>query len=210
MELTARQRMLAFAVTVVVLAGLGFYLLWPGKSHPAARPSPRPVVTSSPRPAPSSTPSIPAADIGSLPSSSVNIYQWLPFTQADLGRAAAIATEFCAYYGTYSYQESTADYVNRLKGLATGQFAQVLAEGYSTQGVASLRQKQKQVSTGSAVIDSLRAFGPSSLTFVVTVTADLSGTQGPGQQSTQYAVTVTNSDGGWLVNDIELASLGNQ
>ena len=44
---------------------------------------------------------------------------------------------------------------------------------------------------------------------MVTVHQKITGTS-PGQQSTQYAVTVSDSSGGWQVNDIELASSGNQ
>jgi len=75
--------------------------------------------------------------------------------------------------------------------------------------VARQRSAQKQVSAGSAVIDALRAFGPSSVTFVVTVDQKITG-KSPSQQSTQYAVTVTDAGGGWQVNDIQLASVGNQ
>jgi hypothetical protein len=96
-----------------------------------------------------------------------------------------------------------------MQGLITSQLAQVIGRAYATPGVAKVRTRQKQVSAGSAVIDSLRAFGPSSLTFVVTIHQKITGTN-PGQQSTQYAVTVSDSTGGWRVTDIELASSGNQ
>ncbi len=203
MDLTSRQRQLVFAVTVVALAALGFFLLRPGTSshHPAHR-----AAAASTPPAPAASP----AQSGSSPatSSRVNIYQWLPFTEAQLARVASVVTQFCAYYGTYSYNESTASYVGRMQGLMTPQLAQVIARGYATPGVAKIRSQQKQVSAGTAVINSLRAFGPSSLTFVVTVNQKITGTN-PVQQSTRYAVTVTDSNGGWQVNDIQLASAGN-
>ena len=47
-----------------------------------------------------------------------------------------------------------------MNGLITGQLATTLQGLYSTPGVAQLRTSQKQVSTGTAVIDSLRTFGP--------------------------------------------------
>jgi hypothetical protein len=95
-----------------------------------------------------------------------------------------------------------------MRGLITSQLAQVIGRAYATSGVARARTQQKQVSAGSAVINSLRAFGPSSLTFVVTIRQKITGRK-PGRQSTQYAVTVTGGSGGWQVNDIELASSGN-
>jgi hypothetical protein len=208
MDLTSRQRQLVFAVTVLVLGGLGFFLLRSGTSaqHPAKPPaSPAAAATTPPAPTPIAT----QTGSSSTTSSQVNIYRWLPFTESQLARASSVVTEFSAYYGTYSYNETTADYIGRMQGLMASQLGQVIARAYSTPGVAKIRSAQKQVSAGSATIDSLRAFGPSSLTFVVTVHQKITGTS-PGQQSAQYAVTVSDGSGGWQVNDIELASSGNQ
>jgi hypothetical protein len=96
-----------------------------------------------------------------------------------------------------------------MNGLITGQLATTLQGLYSTPGVAKLRTSQKQVSTGTAVIDSLRAFGPSSLTFIVTATQRLVSSRGSTNGRTQYAITVTGSGNSWQVNDIQLASAGN-
>ncbi len=205
MDLTSRQRQLVFAVTVVALAALGFFLLQPGSSgqRPAKPAVHRAAAASSP-PAPSPAQS----GRSSTASSQVNIYQWLPFTEPQLASAARVVTEFSAYYGTYSYSESTASYIGRMQSLMTGQLAQAIASAYATPGVASQRKNHRQVSAGSAVIDTLRAFGSSSLTFVVTIDQKITGTS-LSQQSTQYAVTVTDSGGAWQVNDIQLASAGN-
>jgi hypothetical protein len=96
-----------------------------------------------------------------------------------------------------------------MRGLVTSELSTTLARAYATPGVAQQRTQQKQVSTGSAVINSLRAFGSSSLTFVVTVKQAMSAKQGNSQTTGQYAVTVGNSGTNWQVNDIELASAGN-
>jgi hypothetical protein len=214
MDLTSRQRQLVFAITVVALAGLGFFLVHSGiPGHHSPKPSQRPPAAASSPAAPSS-PATPAATptqtgSSSTTSSQVNIYQWLPFTEPQLAKAASAATEFSADYGTFSYRESAAAYTARMQGLITGQLAQVIGRAYATPGVAKIRTQQKQVSAGSAVIGSLRAFGSSSLTFVVTIHQKITGTN-PGRQSTQYAVTVSDSNGGWQVTDIELASSGNQ
>jgi hypothetical protein len=210
MDLSPRQRQLVFAVTVVVLAGLGFFLVRSGTSghHSAPKPS---ASVSAPVPGVSSPAAVPVpsqTSSSSTASSQVNIYQWLPFTEQQLAKAAAVVTQFGAYYGTYSYTESTASYVGRMQGLVTSQLAQVIANGYATPGVAKIRTQQKQVSAGSAVIDSLRAFGSQSLTFVVTVNQKITGTS-PSQQSAQYAIPVTDGSGSWQVSDIQLASAGN-
>jgi hypothetical protein len=58
------------------------------------------------------------------------------------------------------------------------------------------------------VINSLRAFGPSSLTFVATGTQHLTTSKGASSGSAQYAITVTGSGTSWQVDNIELASVG--
>ena len=75
--------------------------------------------------------------------------------------------------------------------------------------MVSTRTSQQQVSTGTAAIVSLRAFGPSSLTFVVNTTQHLVSSHGASNGSAQYAVTLTGSGSSWQVSDIELASAGN-
>ena len=96
-----------------------------------------------------------------------------------------------------------------MNGLITSQLSQTLKNGYATVGVAQTRTRQKQVSSGTATIDSIRTFGSSSITFVVTATQKLTGTQGSTTSSVQYAVTVTGQGGTWQVYDIEPATAGN-
>ena len=95
-------------------------------------------------------------------------------------------------------------------GLVTGQLAGTLRAAYQIPGVAKLRTSQKQVSTGTAVISSLRAFGPSSMTFIVTAGQRLATSRGTSNASTQYAVTVTGSGSSWQASDVELQSAGNE
>jgi hypothetical protein len=68
---------------------------------------------------------------------------------------------------------------------------------------------EKQVSTGRAKINSLRAFGPGSLTFIVTITQKVASTKGSSENTSQFAETVVGGAGNWQVNDIEPASAGN-
>lgn len=213
MDLTSAQRKIAFAVIVLVLAGLGIFLLLPRSSSAGHGAAPRP---STPRPASTQT-VVPAATPATTPLPSgppVNIYQWLPFSQADLTAAAGVVRQFCTDYATYSYTESADRYVGRMRALVTPTLAATLAQDYATPGVAQTRAQQKQSATGSGVITALRAFGPGSLTFVVTLRQKTYSTQRPGKTSASvasgsYAITATQSGGGWQVNDIELASAGN-
>ena len=214
MDLSPGQQKAVFVLVVVVLAALGYWLILPkiDHSHRSAQ-----AVTSPTPSAPGSVPgSVPASQVppGPTPTASpaatgtVNIYSWLPFTQQGLAAAAAVTVKFGADYNTYSYTESPSSYVGTMNGLITGQLATTLQGLYATPGVAKLRTGQKQVSTGTAVIDSLRTFGPSSLTFVVTAGQHLVTSHGTSNTSTQYAITVTGSGTSWQVNDIELSSVG--
>lgn len=216
MDLTPRQRVLAFLGIVVLLGGTGAYLFIPGVRAALGQGSPgsagRPTASahrSSRVPAPSSPPSSSAAPTGSAAPSAPNIYAWLPFSQGDLARAASVTEAFGAAYDTFTYRETAAAYVAAMRNLATSELTGSLARGYSTLGVASQRTRQRQVSTATAVINSLRSFGASSLIFVVTINQRLHTTQGTSQGSSQWAVTVINNGGTWLVNDIEPSQAGN-
>jgi len=211
MDLTAAQRKAVFALIVVVLAGLGVYLFVPGtrgSAAPAASPSPprHSPAASVPSPAaPTASPVPAAAGTPSAP----DIYQWLPFTQSELATAASVTTEFSDAYGTWSYSQNARTYIATMRNLITPELSQLLAQDYSAPGVASQRTRKKQVSAGSAVISSLRTFGPSSITFVVTVSQEITDTSGRSPVTGQYSVTVTSDGSSWQVNDIELASAGN-
>ncbi|HVT67509.1 MAG TPA: hypothetical protein VHF26_07165 [Trebonia sp.] len=212
MELTPGQRRLVFAVVVLALVGLGIYLVTgrgPGGT-PAAAPSSS---ASSPQQTASGVP--PTAVPSATPVSTAGgaeIYQWLPFTPADLSAAAQTTLTFATDYATWSSQESAAAYAAKFSGVVTPPEIATLKYDYGTSGVAGQRTADKQVSTGSGSIDSIRSFGtgPTSITFLVTITQKVSSTQPATTTTPQYAVTVVSSGGSWQVNDIELAQLGNQ
>ena len=211
MELRSGQRKALFALVVAALIALGIYMFVPGAraaragaSTPAAGQSPAPP----PRPAAQTSapaPSTPAPGAATAP----DIYQWLPFSQAGLTSAAAVVTQFGDAYATFSYTENAAAYVRSMQSLITPELAQVLAADYAVPGVASQRNSKKQVSAGTAVIDSLQAFGPSSITFVVTISREITDTSGRSRASARYAVTVTGVGTSWQVNDIEQSGVGN-
>jgi hypothetical protein len=205
-DLSPRQRSAVFAIIVIALAALGYYLVVPAVTHSAGRaraaasPTPAgPVTATTPTPAPTQTAS----------AGGVNIYAWLPFTQQDLATAASVAVQFSVDYNTYTYTETAAAYVAKMTGLITGELATTLQASYSIPGVVSTRTSQQQVSTGTGAINSLRAFGPSSLTLVVNTTQHLVSSHGTSNGSAQYAVTLTGSGSSWQVSDIELSSAGN-
>ena len=89
----------------------------------------------------------------------VDIYQWLPFTQQDLTAASRATVAFAADYETYRYTEPAQAYIAKMTGVVTANFAASLQNSYATPGVAALRSAQKQVSTSSGGIASIRSFG---------------------------------------------------
>ena len=208
MDLSPGQQKAVFALVVVVLAALGYWLIVPrvNHSHAQAQSSPTPSPTESVPSPPGSAP--PAVTTSPASAGGVDIYSWLPFTQQGLAAAAAVTEKFLVDYNTYSYTETAADFVGRMNGLITTQLASTLRGLYAQPGVAKLRTDQRQVSTGTAVINSIRAFGPSSLTFVATGTQHLTTTKGTTNGSAQYAITVTGSGTSWQVDNIELSSVG--
>jgi len=121
MDLSPGQRSAVFALIVVVLAVLGYFLVAPAltRSHASARaaasPSATPPAVTSVPPAAVPTVTAPAAAAGG-----VNIYSWLPFTQQDLATAASAAVQVSIDYNTYTYTETGAGYVAKMGGLITG------------------------------------------------------------------------------------------
>jgi hypothetical protein len=201
MDASPAARRVAFAVIVCALAALGAYVLRPLAHHGGTAGGNPPAVTPSRTPVP--TPSTVDA------TGRASIYQWLPFTQAGLEAAAGVVVRFGDAYGTYSYTEDAAAYVASLQSVASAQLVGQIEAAYDAPGVAATRQSQKQVSAGTTVVGSIRAFGPGSLTFIVLMIQRLTSAAGVSQQETDYAVTVTGSGTSWQVSDVELASAGN-
>jgi hypothetical protein len=220
MDLNPAQRKLVFAAVVLVLAALGAFLIIQGpllgKHGNASRG--RAVGLTQPLSTPSSAPGLgsPEPSPGGLAAGATppagtgaNIYQWLPFTQAGLTAAGDVVRRFAAAYASYSYTQSAASYERQMNGLVTPQLASVIARGFATPGVAQIRTAQKQIATGTGQITAIRAFGPSNITFLVTITQHVTGTRGTKRIATSYAVTVTGASTSWQVGDVQLASAGN-
>ncbi|HEY2641668.1 MAG TPA: hypothetical protein VGI66_17500 [Streptosporangiaceae bacterium] len=220
MEASPAQRRIAFALIVFALVALGAYLLRPA-AHGASRPGRGATVAASasaPTPgssasgssaAGSSTSGAPPPSSAPSPSGQADVYQWLPFSQQGLTAAAATVVRFGNAYGTCSYTENAAAYVRPMQSLATPSLAGQIGAAYSAPGVAAARASGKQVTTGATTIQSIRAFGPDSLTFVVQITERLTDVSGHRQRSTSYAVTLIGSGTSWQVSAIELATTGN-
>jgi hypothetical protein len=211
-ELSPRQRTAVFIAVVAALAALGYYLVVSAVTHShgsAQKAASTPASTPSAAATEQTQAAAPTIQASAAAAGGPDIYAWLPFTQQNLAAAASVAVRFSVDYNTFTYTESATDYIGAMGNLVTSQLAGTLRAVYQTPGVAKLRTSQKQVSSGTAAISSLRAFGPSSMTFIVTAGQRLATSNGTSTASTQYAVTVTGSGGSWQVSDIELESAGN-
>ena len=204
-------RRVAFAAIVCVLVALGAYLLGPIAHRdrtPAKQPARHePGAASTKRPVTSPSPS--AAGTRPLASGQPDIYQWLPFTQTGLAAAATTVTRFGGAYGTYSYAESASAYGASLQPVTSASLVDQIEAAYEAPGVASARTGAKQVAVGTATIDAISAFGPTSLNFYLEVSQRITATTGTSQQSTRYSVTVTGGGTSWQVTSVELATVGN-
>lgn len=203
MDISPAARRLIFGLIVCALVGLGAYLIGPTAQGAGGGPARN--HGSPPRPPVQRT----AGTANAGQSGQPDIYRWLPFTAAGLAAAAAVVVKFGDAYGSYSYGESAAAYAAPMVPITSAQLMSQIEAAYSVPGVAAARLSGKQVATGTATIGSIRAFGASSLTFLVQVSQQLTETTGRSQQSTVYAITVTGSGASWQVADLELASAGN-
>jgi hypothetical protein len=228
MELSPGRQRLLFVVVVIALTGLGIFVIH-GRNHqntaaPAASPTPAATgragsaaATGTPTAAPSAAASLAAASPSASPGGA-NIYQWLPFSQSDLTTAASTTLAFAKVYANTSYTETKTAYAGKLAGLTTAQEAATLVSDFETSGISTTRTADKQVATGTPTIDSISSFGPeppeppgpASITFAVTIAQQLASTSGTISSTPQYAITTVSTATGWQVEDIQLASLGNQ
>jgi hypothetical protein len=158
---------------------------------------------------------------GATPSATAggaNIYQWLPFTQSDLSAAAKTTLAFANVYANTSYTETKAAYAGKLAGLTSSQEAATLVSDFESPEIADTRTTDKQVATGTPTIDAINSFGPEapepagppSITFEVTIAQKLVSTSGTDTSSPEYIITTVSTATGWQVQNIQLASLGNQ
>jgi hypothetical protein len=229
MELSPGRQRLLFAVVVIALVGLGVFVIR-GRNQgntaaPPATPTPSAsqaaasgAVTGTPAAASSAAASSPAASPPAT-AGGANIYQWLPFTQSDLTAAAKTTMAFANVYANTSYTETKAAYAAKLTGLTTAQEAATLENDFETPGISTTRTADKQVATGTPTIDSITSFGPqdppgppgpASITFAVTIAQKLASTSGTITSTPEYTITIVSTASGWQVDDIQLASLGNQ
>jgi hypothetical protein len=229
MELSPGKQRLLFVVVVIALVGLGIFVIRGRNQGNTAAPPATPTPSASQAAASGASTGTPAAGSSAAASSPAasssataggsNIYQWLPFTQSDLTAAATTTMAFANVYANTSYTETKAAYTAKLTGLTTPQEAATLEADFETSGISTTRTADKQVATGTPAIDSITSFGPQdppgppgppSITFAVTIAQKLASTSATITSTPEYTITIVSTANGWQVDDIQLASLGNQ
>jgi hypothetical protein len=230
MELSPGKQRLLFVVVVIGLVALGIFVIR-GRNDgnaaaPPVTPTPTPTRTAAAATGAAAGASAPASSpaaslAGATPpatAGSVNIYQWLPFTQSDLSAAASTTLAFANVYANTSYTETKTFYAAKLAGLTSSPEAATLVSDFESPEIADTRTADKQVATGTPTIDSINSFGPEapepagppSITFAVTIAQKLVSTSGTVTSSPEYTITTVSTATGWQVQNIQLASLGNQ
>jgi len=210
MELSTGQRRALFVVLVVVLAGIGIYLVGPGRSHGGGA-APAASGTSSAASSSAAPPAVPSAEISPtqipVPTAIKNadIYDWLPFTQQDLDVAANATLEFAAADQTWSSTDTADSYGQRLQNLVTPTFLTTLEQQFRPQGATGMSSKS------SGTITQIASFGssPATITFVITFTEQTTSNGKTTTTTSKNDVTTVAVAGGWQVNDFELHGVGN-
>jgi hypothetical protein len=187
------------ARATVLLAAAG--LLCAGCSllpRPAASPAP------ASQPARATAPASPSPAPAAPPLASI-----LPFPPARLQAAATLAGRFTAAWDSWSWRQSPAAWLARLRPMAAGSLYPALAQAAGTPGVLAQRTAARQTTAATTSAVRIRDLTPGSVTLTVTVRQVITSRAGTSQATASYAVTLTTAGGGWAVWDIEPASAGN-
>ncbi|MGP3914035.1 hypothetical protein [Nonomuraea sp. 10N515B] len=194
------RRGLAFAAIVVVIAGVGLYLMWADREDPA-QPVPQATRATS-RAVASSTP------LATASSAPFDVYNYLPMKKEQLAAAADVAERFTAEYGTFRYDEDPAAYAARIKAYTTPELGTALTRTITSAGTIEQNRTEEIVSTATARLKEIRQIEKNSIVFVVVGTRQVTAKSGGKQLTEEYAVTVSQSSADWRIFDIMPAAEG--
>jgi hypothetical protein len=142
--------------------------------------------------------------------------QLLPFSPDQITQAANLAARFAATYASHRYDEAPSTYLNHLDPMMSPQLRPVIERAATDPATLTQRRRLQQITTAHARPETIRALGPTSITFLLAVTEHVATAHANRTDTSHYALTVTRAadqsddgSGGWQVYAIELASTGN-
>ena len=94
-------------------------------------------------------------------------------------------------------------------GPLTEEYAQTLAQSSGAGALWGERAEEEAVSTGRAVVESIRGFDKESIVFVLRVQSITKGNDGKSQNLGDFAVTMVKKGGDWRVYGFQPADAGN-
>lgn len=137
------------------------------------------------------------------------VLEWLPYTEEEFQEAGAAARAFAEAYGTIDYTEGPESYYESMEELATDEFAEVLTDGNRAGAFWEEMSEEEAVAEGRAEVESIRTYGEDSITFVVTAQSITeTGDAEFDEELGDFAITVSNEGGSWLVFDFQPADAG--
>ena len=154
-------------------------------------------------------PTAPATTGSASALTAADAQQLLPFTPDQITDAADLASRFAAAYTTHRYDEPPQTYLQRLMPMASPQLLPTIERAAADTATLTQRRRTHEISTGQARPEVIRALGPTSITFLLTVTDHTATIHASRQNVLHYALTLTHTGDGWQVYAIELATTGN-
>jgi hypothetical protein len=159
---------------------------------------------------PASTTARPAATAtAQAAAAAVPLASLLPSPPARLQDAASLASRFTTAWDSWSWQQSPAAWLARLRPMAAAELYPALAQAAGDRGVLARRAAARQTAAATVTALAITGLTPASITVTATVTQVITGSSATSRTSAAYAVTLTPAGTGWLVWDIEPADAGN-
>jgi hypothetical protein len=204
-EMNDRQRKLVFAGIVVALAFIGIYLTLPSPDSPEKHATPKPIGDSA---LPTGPTTAPPGISTPITADTFDIYKLLPFSKSDFATAADVGQRFMVAYETYRFDDTQQTFTQRFQGLLTTDLQNQLVQSFFAPGLIDQRKQDQEVAQGSATIDSVRTFGATSITFLITGHQQLSKAGHVSPVNQQFAVTVAHVGTSWQTYSVEPSNFG--
>ncbi|MFY7068721.1 hypothetical protein ACOQFV_22930 [Nocardiopsis changdeensis] len=212
--LPERAQRFVFIGLIVVLVGAGVYFSTGGFGGGGGAEAPaEPEVSQGENGgsagAPDALSSVEPSPLPTTAADDVDVLEWFPFPEEDLRTAGTTAKAFAEAYGTIDYTGSPEAYYDSMRALATDEYADVLAESSRAGAFWTEMAEAEAIAEGRAEVRSIRTFGDSSITFVVTAQSITeTANREFDEELGEFAITVVQEGRTWRVFDFQPADVG--